>query len=87
MRLQDKSGFSTLTSRSVSGSANVSVNRTPNALTVDVEDYFHVSAFENYIARDSWNKLELRVNESTDRILDTFSARGISKPPSSPSAG
>jgi hypothetical protein len=27
-----------------------------NAMTVDVEDYFHVSAFERVVSRDDWGR-------------------------------
>ncbi|WP_036501434.1 XrtA system polysaccharide deacetylase [Nitrosococcus oceani] len=49
-----------------------------NAMTVDVEDYFQVSAFENIIARGSWDKLPCRVEQNTDRILQLFADREIS---------
>ena len=42
------------------------------ALTVDVEDYFHVSAFENAIDKADWNNLELRVEANTYRLLELF---------------
>lgn len=42
-------------------------------MTVDVEDYFQVSAFENVIPRDNWNKYQLRVEKNTHRILELFS--------------
>jgi polysaccharide deacetylase family protein (PEP-CTERM system associated) len=48
-----------------------------NALTVDVEDYFHASAFEQSVARDSWDRLESRVVRNTERLLDIFAERGI----------
>lgn len=41
-----------------------------NALSVDVEDYFHVSAFEGAIDPSSWDSLESRVGTNTERILD-----------------
>lgn len=41
----------------------------PNALTIDVEDYFQVSAFAPYLARQSWNERECRVERNVDRIL------------------
>lgn len=41
-----------------------------NILTVDVEDYFHVSAFENRIPRSAWDGYPLRVRDNTFRILD-----------------
>jgi polysaccharide deacetylase family protein (PEP-CTERM system associated) len=42
------------------------------ALTVDVEDYFHVSAFEKSINKADWNNLELRVERNTYRLLELF---------------
>lgn len=43
-----------------------------NALTVDVEDYFHVSAFAKSINRADWDKHPLRVEKNTHRLLDLF---------------
>ena len=40
-----------------------------NALTIDVEDYFQVSAFAPYIARSDWPQRECRVERNVDRIL------------------
>ena len=40
-----------------------------NALTIDVEDYFQVSAFAPYIARADWEQRECRVERNVDRIL------------------
>ena len=40
-----------------------------NALTIDVEDYFQVSAFAPYIARADWERRECRVERNVDRIL------------------
>lgn len=40
-----------------------------NALTFDVEDYFHVHAFAGVISRDQWEHLPRRVCESTRLIL------------------
>ncbi len=47
-----------------------------NALTVDVEEYFQVAAFERTIPKDAWDKAESRVEFSTGRVLDLFAARG-----------
>lgn len=44
-----------------------------NAMSVDVEDYFQVSAFENIIDRQNWDSMECRVEKNTNRILDIFS--------------
>ncbi|MEP7282639.1 MAG: XrtA system polysaccharide deacetylase [Rubrivivax sp.] len=40
-----------------------------NALTIDVEDYFQVSAFAPFIARSAWESRECRVERNVDRIL------------------
>lgn len=40
-----------------------------NALTIDVEDYFQVSAFAPYIDRADWDSRECRVERNTARIL------------------
>jgi len=49
-----------------------------NALTIDVEDYFQVSAFAPYIRRADWDRRECRVERNVDRILELLSARGVS---------
>jgi polysaccharide deacetylase family protein (PEP-CTERM system associated) len=41
-----------------------------NALTVDVEDYFHVSAFRKLAPITSWSQYESRVERNTRRVLD-----------------
>ncbi len=43
-----------------------------NALTVDVEDYFQVSAFENAVDRKDWVNQPLRVERNTHLLLDLF---------------
>lgn len=48
-----------------------------NALTIDVEDYFQVSAFAPYIERSQWDLRECRVERNVDRILDLLAARNI----------
>lgn len=47
-----------------------------NALTIDVEDYFQVSAFAPYIRRDEWDARECRVERNVHRILDMLSRHG-----------
>jgi len=49
-----------------------------NALTIDVEDYFQVSAFAPYIRRADWDSRECRVERNVDRILELLTARGVS---------
>src|SRR5437899_1571373 len=41
-----------------------------NALTIDVEDYFQVSAFAAHIDRSAWDQLPCRVEQNVDRILE-----------------
>jgi polysaccharide deacetylase family protein (PEP-CTERM system associated) len=48
-----------------------------NALTVDVEDYFQVSALAPVIDRASWDGRECRVERNVDRLLALFSDRGV----------
>jgi polysaccharide deacetylase family protein (PEP-CTERM system associated) len=48
-----------------------------NALSVDVEDWFHVGAFERVIAPADWPSLECRVEGNTDRLLAMFDNAGI----------
>jgi polysaccharide deacetylase family protein (PEP-CTERM system associated) len=48
-----------------------------NALTIDVEDYFQVSAFAPYIRRSDWDARECRVERNVDRILAMLSARDV----------
>lgn len=48
-----------------------------NALSVDVEDWFHVGAFERVIKHEDWAGLECRVERNTDILLDMFDASGI----------
>lgn len=43
-------------------------------MTVDVEDYFHVSAFESVINQEDWKTLPLRVERNTYRLLEIFEA-------------
>lgn len=47
-----------------------------NALTIDVEDYFQVSAMAPYIRRDEWDRRECRVERNVDRILALLDAHG-----------
>ncbi len=48
-----------------------------NAMTVDVEDYFQVSAFEPHIDRGDWDRLPCRVEHNTNRILELFAEHGL----------
>jgi polysaccharide deacetylase family protein (PEP-CTERM system associated) len=48
-----------------------------NAMTIDVEDYFHVSAFASCIASTQWDSYACRVEANTDKLLGLFSDSGI----------
>ena len=48
-----------------------------NALSVDVEDWFQVGAFETVIGRDSWESLPHRVERNTEQVLELFDAAGV----------
>lgn len=52
-------------------------HRIVNGLSVDVEDWFQVGAFEKVIARGDWDDLALRVEDNVLRILDLFAEAGV----------
>ena len=51
--------------------------RIRNAMTVDVEDYFQVSAFEPLIDPEQWESQPRRVDYNTHRVLDLFGTFGV----------
>lgn len=58
----------------------MSTHATPppvNAMTVDVEEYFQVSAFESHIPRADWDRFPSRVEASLDRLLELFARHGV----------
>jgi polysaccharide deacetylase family protein (PEP-CTERM system associated) len=62
----------------MSSAAAAAVGPPRNALTIDVEDYFQVSAFDGHIARDQWAAQPCRVERNVDLILallETHQAR------------
>ena len=48
-----------------------------NAMSVDVEDYFQVSAFEKHVEKSKWDSLPRRVEANTLRILDIFAEHHV----------
>lgn len=48
-----------------------------NVMSVDVEDYFQVGAFEHTIARDDWVRWPCRVEANIERILALFARHDI----------
>lgn len=53
------------------------MDRSANALTVDVEDYFQVEAFFHVIERKDWDARECRIERNVERILDLFAAAEV----------
>jgi polysaccharide deacetylase family protein (PEP-CTERM system associated) len=49
-----------------------------NAISVDVEDYFHPSELQNCTSRDSWESLPSRVERSTAEVLELFARHNVS---------
>ena len=47
-----------------------------NALTIDVEDYFQVSALAGHFPKDKWNSTECRVERNVHRILELMHRHG-----------
>ena len=48
-----------------------------NAMTIDVEDYFHVSVFDGILPRSTWDTLESRVCANTSRLLDILDEHNV----------
>jgi len=48
-----------------------------NAMTVDVEDWFHVQALSSAISRDSWSTREYRAVANTQHLLQLFAEHGV----------
>lgn len=53
------------------------LDRISNALTIDVEDYFQVSAFAPYIERSAWETTPCRIERNIDRVLEILAQRGV----------
>lgn len=47
-----------------------------NGLSVDIEDWFQVGAFENSIRRDDWESLPSRVERNSDAVIELFGRAG-----------
>ncbi len=48
-----------------------------NAMTIDVEDYFHVSAFASVVSPAEWSRLDSRVTDSTEKVLGLLEQAGV----------
>jgi polysaccharide deacetylase family protein (PEP-CTERM system associated) len=55
----------------------MSAQTVTNALTIDVEDYFQVSALAPHIPRSEWDTRECRVERNVDRILALLAEHGV----------
>jgi polysaccharide deacetylase family protein (PEP-CTERM system associated) len=53
------------------------VRQVRHFFTVDVEDYFHVSAFEGVVSRDNWHQYPVRLAHSVPRLLETLDSYGV----------
>ena len=52
-------------------------DRIVNAMSVDVEDYFQVSAFANHVRRDDWSNLPSRVERNTEKVMALFADANV----------
>jgi sugar transferase (PEP-CTERM system associated)/polysaccharide deacetylase family protein (PEP-CTERM system associated) len=52
-------------------------DRIPAALTVDVEDYFQVGAFQHVVRYDQWDQMESRVEQNTQKVLDLLAESNL----------
>ncbi len=57
--------------------AERSAPQSANVMTVDVEDYFQVSAFQDIVPRNSWDDFDSRVCQNTERLLEIFDEFGV----------
>ncbi|MEF9995348.1 MAG: polysaccharide deacetylase family protein, partial [Burkholderiaceae bacterium] len=51
-------------------------SRIRNALSIDVEDWFQVSAFAPHIDRSDWERLPCRVERNVERLLERLDQHG-----------
>jgi polysaccharide deacetylase family protein (PEP-CTERM system associated) len=63
--------------RSVGGAVRGGRHAIRNVMTVDVEDYYQVSAFQHLVSRERWSDYESRVVSNTSRLLDLFAEAKI----------
>ena len=57
--------------------ASATVGAVVNALTIDVEDYFQVSALAPYVARATWERQPCRIERNIDRILQLLGGHEV----------
>jgi polysaccharide deacetylase family protein (PEP-CTERM system associated) len=49
----------------------------PTAMSIDVEDWFHVENLRDVVSRESWNRRELRVERTMDRMLELMAEHDV----------
>src|SRR5450755_3893819 len=54
-----------------------STNPIRHFFTVDVEEYFQVSAFDGVLSRDAWPDMPSRVEQNVECVLDLLAQRGV----------
>ncbi len=64
------------TTRPGAGKASASSGLAVNALSVDLEDYFHAQALAPVAPRESWERLEPRCERATDALLAMLGEAG-----------
>ena len=57
--------------------SNPGISNIKNALTIDVEDYFHVTALAKSVDRKEWPLLESRVERNTQKLLRLFDGTSV----------
>ena len=69
---------SSLSTSTTNSASNGSVNSViTNAMSVDVEDYFQVSAFEACVDKSDWDSLPCRVEANVERTLELFADKNV----------
>jgi polysaccharide deacetylase family protein (PEP-CTERM system associated) len=70
--------FQPLSERLATGASLGAAQGIVNGLSVDVEDWFQVGAFENVIARGEWDSIKTRVEDNVYRVIDLFAEADVS---------
>jgi polysaccharide deacetylase family protein (PEP-CTERM system associated) len=61
----------------MAGEATATIQPVVNAMSIDVEDYFHVSVFDGIVPRADWAEMQSRVVANTERLLEIFDEFGV----------
>lgn len=74
--ISDQLGLEQLPAPTPKALARRDLSGLPNALSVDVEDYYHVEAFADRIPPETWPQYPSRVADNTRRVLEVFHEAG-----------